>query len=192
MEQPKVRMLQRRELGSPDAAIGKLPHQTRMFFFPLRPHGRVFENTPRDQLLVVVGTRKRRLYAISGYAHESRVTDGMAEHSSLLNPRFWQMRGLALANYIPSRLTLIICNTEMSGCNATKTQLKRPRATPYAPGCVPIAWQHIRRLRGLLVTTRQQPIGQGTQRRSPLRERLERIQGLPVQQMNALLRCFDT
>src|SRR6266404_5432624 len=93
MEQPKVRMLQRRDLGSPDAAIGKLPHQTRMFFFPLRPHGRVFENTPRDQLLVVVGTRKRRLYAISGYAHESRVTDGMAEHSSLLNPRFWQMRG---------------------------------------------------------------------------------------------------
>src|SRR5258707_13825184 len=103
MEQPKVRMLQRRDLGSPDAAIGKLTHQTRMFFFPLRPHGRVFENTPRDQLLVVVGTRKRRLYAISGYEHESRVTDGMAELSSLLHPRFWQMRCSPTPAILPNR-----------------------------------------------------------------------------------------
>jgi hypothetical protein len=89
MEQPEIRVLQRRDLSSPDTATGKLTHQTRMFFFPLRPHGRVFENTPRDQLLVVVGTAQRHLYAISGYAHESRMTDGVAEHSSLLKTRFW-------------------------------------------------------------------------------------------------------
>src|SRR6266851_10004264 len=84
MEQSEVRMLQRRDLGPPHTTIGELAHQTRMFFFPIRPNGRVFENTPRDQLLVVIGTLQRRLYAISGYTHELRVTDGMAEHSSLL------------------------------------------------------------------------------------------------------------
>jgi hypothetical protein len=89
MEQPEVRMLQRRDLGPPHATIGELTHQTRMFFFPLRPNGRAFENTPRDQLLAAVGTLQRRLYAISGYAHELRMTDGMAEHSSLLKTRFW-------------------------------------------------------------------------------------------------------
>src|SRR5260370_7049099 len=92
MEQPEVRMLQRRDLGSPHTTIGELAHQTRMFFFPIRPNGRVFENTPRDQLLVAIGTLQRRLYAISEYAHESRVTDGVAEHSFLLKTRFCGLR----------------------------------------------------------------------------------------------------
>jgi hypothetical protein len=89
MEQPEIRMLQRRDLGSPHSTIGELAHQTRMFFFPIRPNGWVFENTPCDQLLVAIGTLQRRLYAISGDAHELRMTDGMAEHSSLLKTRFW-------------------------------------------------------------------------------------------------------
>src|SRR5882757_3340661 len=80
MEQPKARVLQRRDLRSPQTAIRELAHQIRMLVFPLRPDSRVLENTARDHLLVVVGTLQRRLYAISGFAHESRVTDGMAEH----------------------------------------------------------------------------------------------------------------
>jgi hypothetical protein len=56
MEEPEIRVLQRRDLNAPDAAIRKLAHQTRMFFFPLRPYGRAFEYTSRNQLLVVVGT----------------------------------------------------------------------------------------------------------------------------------------
>ena len=55
MEQPKARMFQRRNLHAPDTAIGELPHQTRMFVFPLRPNGRILENTARDPLFVVVG-----------------------------------------------------------------------------------------------------------------------------------------
>jgi hypothetical protein len=73
-------VLQRRDLSSPQTAIRELAHQIRMLVFPLRPDSRVLENTARDHLLVVVGTLQRRLYAISGFAHESRVTDGMAEH----------------------------------------------------------------------------------------------------------------
>src|ERR1700722_11150575 len=88
MEQSKIRGLQCRDLNAPGTTIGKLAHQHRMLSFPVRPHVRAFENAARDQLLVVIGTHQRRLYAISGDAHEPRVTDGMAEHSSLLNPRF--------------------------------------------------------------------------------------------------------
>src|SRR5882757_9705701 len=90
MQQPKGRMLQCRHLHAPQPAIRELAHQIRMLGLPQRPNSRVLEDTARNELLVLVGTYQSGLHAISGLAHESRVTDGMAEHTYLLQTRFCQ------------------------------------------------------------------------------------------------------
>src|ERR1700688_973177 len=103
MKQPKSRMFQRRDLNAPQSAIGQLAHQTRMLALPLRPHSRVLENTTRNELLVPVRTYQCGLYAISGLAHESRVTDGMAEHISLsFRPDSVKREGVSKRCHLPT------------------------------------------------------------------------------------------